>query len=54
MKIQNTMEKNTTCEGCKKYDCEDYPSIEQGDILLNRNCLMCKYFKKFNLYTKEK
>lgn len=46
---------NKKAKGCCKYDCDDYPSIdESGEILVNSLCRLCKHFKKFDLYTKEK
>jgi len=48
--------KSKQFEGCKKYDCQDYPYFdneELDNIILNSNCKMCKYFKKFNLYIKK-
>lgn len=49
------VEKAKRCEGCKKYDCSDYPYIdEDGTTVISTNiCKLCKYFKKFNLYIKE-
>jgi len=42
------------CGGCKKYDCDDFPySEKEGIAILNPNCLMCKWFKKFNLYSED-
>jgi hypothetical protein len=39
------------CGGCKKYDCEDYPYLnDTKTIVVSDLCLLCKHFKKFNLY----
>ena len=49
--------------GCGRYDCESHPYYEtfgreefiyRGEIIYNRSCTLCKYFKPFDFYVKVK
>ena len=44
----------TNFYGCNKTTCDDYPSIEKGQAILNEICKMCVHYKRFDLFLERK